>query len=102
MLLRRPPDAYFCAAHCVCTLQVLPFSSRDWSIMHLVLVPRRVSQPFGAAPRPASPELLVYASVGKAKPLFRLQLDGCKLERIDGATVSLRLVHMVLCVHWQP
>ena len=71
-------------------VQVAPFSSRDWSLAWLAVVPHRYSSPFGATPRRASPELICYASAAKPKPLFRLQLDSCCLERIDGAVVGQR------------
>ncbi|KAG1673228.1 hypothetical protein FOA52_013108 [Chlamydomonas sp. UWO 241] len=59
------------------SVHLTPFTSRDWGLLWLAVMPRRYSQPYGSTPKARSSELWAYACARDARPLFRAQLDGC-------------------------
>ncbi|MEW5319791.1 MAG: hypothetical protein WDW38_010919 [Sanguina aurantia] len=64
-----------------CPAQIHPFTSRDYYSMWVCLAARRFSQPFGAAPKDRSSQLLCYGSSSDARCQWRAEIDGCCLVR---------------------
>ncbi|GAX81904.1 hypothetical protein CEUSTIGMA_g9332.t1 [Chlamydomonas eustigma] len=73
-------------------IHLKPFTSRDWGLMWVAVVPRRYSQPYGSRPKARSHELWVYPAHGDTSPIFRLELDGCHVVREGGGVVRLLLL----------
>lgn len=67
--------------------QVKPFSSRDWCYVHVLVVPRRYSQPFGSVPKLRSAELWCWSSERDLRPLMVVQLDGALVAAEEGGAM---------------
>jgi hypothetical protein len=68
-------------------IHLKPFTSRDWGLMWVAIMPRRYSQPYGSRPKARSHELWVFPVHGDTYPIFRLDLDGCQIVREEGGVV---------------